>query len=236
MNIAIIIAGGTGSRTLQEVPKQFLCVDDKPIIIHTLEKFQNNENIEKIVVVALAGWEHVVEAYAKQFSLTKLTKVVSAGENRFLSIYNGVKLVQTFANDNDNVLIYDANRPMINNDIINDAIIKCEEFGCAGGALNSFDTLFSVDNESDGVVDIIDRNKVYRGMGPDTAKFGILLKEYDYYKEKEIYNYTTVEMLVKKGYKVAISKSSSKCIKITTAEDIEMFVALYESKKYKWLK
>ena len=81
MNIAIIIAGGSGKRTGQDVPKQFLTVNDKPIIVYTLENFQNNPLIDGIVAVCIDGWQHVLEAYTRQFCITKLIGIVTGGES-----------------------------------------------------------------------------------------------------------------------------------------------------------
>ena len=82
-NIAIIIAGGSGKRTGQDIPKQFLTINDKPIIIYTLENFERNDYIDDIIVVCIDGWEHVLEAYAKQFGITKLKHIVKGGEIRY---------------------------------------------------------------------------------------------------------------------------------------------------------
>ena len=81
MNIALIIAGGSGARMNQDIPKQFLTVNEKPVIIYTLEQFQKHPQIDKIAIVCIKGWESVLHAYAKQFNITKLTSVVTGGEN-----------------------------------------------------------------------------------------------------------------------------------------------------------
>ena len=90
MNIALIIAGGCGRRMGQDIPKQFICVKDKPIIIYTLEVFQKQKNIDKIVVSCLDGWQQFVQAYARQFQISKLEKIVVGGENGQNSIWNGL--------------------------------------------------------------------------------------------------------------------------------------------------
>ena len=82
MNIAIIIAGGSGKRMQQDIPKQFLNVDDKPVIVYTMEVFQNHPKIDGIIVVCVKGWKEVVKAYAKQFNITKLVDIVDGGECR----------------------------------------------------------------------------------------------------------------------------------------------------------
>lgn len=81
MNVALIIAGGTGARMRQEIPKQFLNVNDKPVVIYTLEAFQSHPDIDKIGVVCVDGWHDILKAYARQYRIDKLDWVVSGGEN-----------------------------------------------------------------------------------------------------------------------------------------------------------
>lgn len=90
MNIAIIVAGGKGQRMKQEVPKQFLNVNDKPVIVYTLEAFQKHPGIDEIGVVCLDGWDNILWAYAKQYNITKLQWIVPAGETGRKSIHNGI--------------------------------------------------------------------------------------------------------------------------------------------------
>ena len=90
MNIALIIAGGSGQRMGQDIPKQFINVADKPVIVYTLEAFQYHANIDLIAVVCIEGWEQVLWAYAKQFNITKLKHVILGGQNGQDSIRNGL--------------------------------------------------------------------------------------------------------------------------------------------------
>ena len=90
MNVGLLIAGGSGQRMNQDIPKQFLNVNDKPVIVYTLEAFQKHPNIEKICVVCIEGWEEVLRAYAKQFGITKLSWVVKGGSTGQESIKNGI--------------------------------------------------------------------------------------------------------------------------------------------------
>ena len=89
-NTALIIAGGSGERMGQDIPKQFLTVNEKPVIIYTLEAFQKHADIDEIAVVCLEGWEQVLRAYAKQFNISKLNDVIIGGANGQESIRNGV--------------------------------------------------------------------------------------------------------------------------------------------------
>ena len=113
MNIALIIAGGAGKRMHQDIPKQFLNVYDKPVIIYTLEAFQRHPQIDKIVVVCIDGWQQTLRAYCSQFGITKLDTIVSGGENGQDSIRSGIHEIAGHYDDNDLVLVHDAIRPMI---------------------------------------------------------------------------------------------------------------------------
>lgn len=131
MNIALVIAGGAGKRMNQDIPKQFLNVYDKPVIIYTLEAFQKHPQIDKIVVVCLDGWHEVLRAYCKQFSITKLDNIVSGGKNGQDSIRNGLYDIASRYDSNDLVLVHDSIRPFVSEKIISDNIETCQKYGNA---------------------------------------------------------------------------------------------------------
>ena len=131
-NIAMIIAGGIGARMHQDIPKQFINVKDKPVILYTLEAFQNHPNIDAIEVVCLEGWHDILRAYAKQFNITKLENIVVGGETGQDSIRNGLyDIAKRYNDDNDIVLIHDSIRPMVSSEIISDNIRVCRKYGNA---------------------------------------------------------------------------------------------------------
>ena len=101
MNIAIIIAGGSGNRMGQDIPKQFINVYDKPILIYTLEGFQNHPMVDAIEVVCIEGWENMVQAYANQFNITKLKWIIKGGGSAQESIRNGVYNLEGKINKDD---------------------------------------------------------------------------------------------------------------------------------------
>jgi 2-C-methyl-D-erythritol 4-phosphate cytidylyltransferase len=111
MITALLTAAGIGSRMGQDIPKQFLHVDNKPIIVYTLEVFQRDPNIDAIVVVTLESWVEVLRVYAKQFNITKLKTIVVGGETGQESIQNGIRAIIDFAGEDSTVLIHDGNRP-----------------------------------------------------------------------------------------------------------------------------
>ncbi len=236
MNIALVVAGGSGTRMGQDVPKQFLCVDNKPIIIYTLERICACRQIDKICVVCVKGWETVVEAYARQFNIDKLAEVTIGGDSRAVSIYNGLTALEGIANDEDIILITDANRPLITDRIIEDSIAKCMEYGAAVSVLPCYDAMYEA-REQTLVSRSLDRSVIYRGMGPETLRYKTAVSLLSEYIQKEDYNVSAImNMMLEKGLPVALSESSSKHIKLTTTEDIEIFKALLKAEKYDWLK
>ena len=131
MNIAIIIAGGSGQRMKQEIPKQFLNVNDKPIIIYTLEAFQSHPDIDEIGVVCIDGWHDILRAYARQYRISKLQWIVSGGANGQESIRHGVMEAERRYRETDILLIHDAIRPLVSHEIISDCIVQCQHYGSA---------------------------------------------------------------------------------------------------------
>ncbi|MDE5872374.1 MAG: 2-C-methyl-D-erythritol 4-phosphate cytidylyltransferase, partial [Lachnospiraceae bacterium] len=129
MNIAVIIAGGSGSRMGQDIPKQFINVYDKPVIVYTLESFERHDLVDAIEVVCIDGWHDILWAYAKQFNITKLKWVVSGGDSAQESIRNGVYNLKDKCDGSDNIIIHDGIRPLVDDEVLNDVIDKCNEYG-----------------------------------------------------------------------------------------------------------
>jgi len=237
MNIALIIAGGIGARMGQEIPKQFLNVHDKPIIIYTLEAFQNHPNVDEIEVVCLDGWHDILKAYARQFGITKLARVVSGGKNGQDSIRNGLFDIAQRHNGNDDiVLIHDAIRPMVSADIISDNIRVCKKYGnaitvvpCAAAMLKTFDSISSDEQVS--------RDNLKSTQTPQTFFLNEIVQVHKDALEKGITNsVASCTLNIEMGKKVFMSIGSEKNIKITTTEDIEIFTALLNAKRPDWLR
>ena len=130
-NIGLLIAGGSGNRMHQDIPKQFITVNERPVIVYTLEAFEKHPEINAITVVCIEGWEQVLWAYAKQFNITKLKYVIPGGKNGQDSIRNGVMELEKHFSPEDIVLIHDAIRPMVSAEIISDNIRVATEHGNA---------------------------------------------------------------------------------------------------------
>lgn len=236
MNIALIIAGGVGARMHQSIPKQFINVDDKPVIVYTMECFQNHPDIDEIVVVCVDGWHEILKAYAKQFNITKLTKVVPGGETGQASIRNGVYAIAEDHDDDDFVLIHDAIRPMLSTDIISDALVTARKYGnsvvtipCPEVMLYSEDGKTSTKN--------IDRDKLKRTQTPQTFHLGDLVKVHKKALEMGITTATaSASLFADMGYTIYFSQGSEKNLKLTTPDDIDIFKALLQAKRADWMK
>lgn len=150
-NIVLIIAGGVGARMSQDIPKQFINVYDKPVIVYTLETFQKHPEIDEIAVVCIEGWESVLWAYANQFNITKLKYVVPGGKNGQDSIRNGVYELEKHHDPEDIVLIHDAIRPMVSAEIISDCIRITQKCGNAITVIPCAEAMMQTE---DGVVSI----------------------------------------------------------------------------------
>lgn len=145
-NIALLIAGGSGNRMGQSIPKQFLTVNERPVIVYTLEAFQRHPEIDSIAVVCIDGWQSVLQAYANQFNITKLQYIVSGGKNGQDSIRNGVYELERHFKSDDIVLIHDAIRPMISADIISDCIRITKEKGNATTVIPCAEAMLKTEN------------------------------------------------------------------------------------------
>ena len=240
MNIAIIIAGGSGHRMGQDIPKQFINIFDKPVIIYTLEGFQRHPQIDIIEVVCIDGWHEVLWAYAHQFNITKLKWVVSGGNTGQESIRNGVFNLEGKAKDDDIVIIHDGIRPLVDESVLTDVIIKAQKYGNAVTSLPYNEQIFVVNPEDETTTkQYIPRETLRRVSTPQAYKFGRLDWGYHEAFEKEIGIYGssyTNTMMVELGETLHFAAGSDKNIKLTTKDDLEMFKGYLKKDKDNWLK
>jgi 2-C-methyl-D-erythritol 4-phosphate cytidylyltransferase len=236
MNIALLIAGGSGNRMHQNIPKQFLTVNERPVIVYTLEAFQNHPEIDEIAVVCIEGWETVLWAYANQFNITKLKYVVSGGKNGQDSIRNGVYELEKHHASDDIVLIHDAIRPMVSAEIISDCIRVTQECGNAITVIPCAEAMIQTE---DGEVSTgsYPRSRLKRTQTPQ----GFHLKDIcDLHREALEVGITnsvaSCTLMIEMGKEVYFSAGSEKNIKLTTVEDIDIFKALLAAKRSDWLK
>lgn len=240
MNIAAIIAGGSGHRMGQDIPKQFINVYDKPVLIYTLEGFQEHSQIDAIEVVCIDGWHDVLRAYAKQFNITKLKWIVSGGDSGQESIRNGVFHLEGKVSDDDIIVIHDGIRPLVDASVLTDVLLKAKEFGNAVTSMPYNEQIFIVNkNDETTTTQYIPRETLRRVSTPQAYRFNILDKRYHEAFEKKIGIYGssyTNTMMVELGETLHFASGSDKNIKLTTKDDLELFKAYLKADKDTWLK
>ena len=235
-NIGLIIAGGSGNRMHQDIPKQFITVNDRPVIAYTLEAFERHPEIDAIVVVCIAGWEQVLWAYSKQFNITKLQYIVPGGETGQASIRNGVYEVEKHFDQKDIVLIHDAIRPLVSSEIISDCIRVAREKGnaitvipCAEAMIQTKDGIVSTGNYP--------RDQLKRTQTPQAFSVEKICDLHRRALKKGITNsVASCTLMIEMGEHVYFSAGSEKNIKLTTVDDIDIFKALLAAKRSDWLK
>ena len=226
---AVIIAGGVGKRMGQDIPKQFINVDNKPILIYTLEAFERNPMVDEIYVVCLDGWHDVLRAYAKQWGVTKLKKILSGGASAQESIRNGVYALEGKAKKGDIVVIHDGIRPIVDEEVLSDVIVTAKEYGNGVTSMPYNEQIFVVNKEDETTTNqYIPRETLRRVSTPQAYEFEELDKAYHEAFKKEIGIYGssyTNTMMVELGKTLHFALGSDKNIKLTTEGDLEIFKA-----------
>ena len=240
MNIALVIAGGSGSRMGQDIPKQFVNVYDKPVIIYTLEGFQRHPEIDAIAVVCIAGWQDMLKAYARQFNISKLKWVVPGGASGQESIRNGVYALEGEVSLDDIVVIHDGVRPLLDSSVLSDVLKVCREHGNAVTSMPYNEQIFVKDGADPSITTkYIPRETLRRVSTPQAYRFGKLLSGYKkaFAEGIGIYgsSYTNT-MMVELGETLHFAAGSDRNIKLTTKDDLELFKAYLHADKSDWLK
>lgn len=238
MNIAVIIAGGKGSRMGQEIPKQFLNVYDKPVIIYTLEGFQRHGEIDGIAVVCLEGWSEMLWAYAKQFNIDKLRWVVNSGETAQESIRNGVFALREVCGPEDIVVIHDGIRPMVEDFVLTDVLATCRKYGNAVTSLPYNEQIF-VSGDGVSTTQYIPRDTLRRVSTPQAYRYDKLLWAYEKAFSEGIGIQASTyanTLMTDLGERLYFAAGSDKNIKLTTKDDFGLFKTYMKMEKDGWLK
>ena len=234
MNIALIIAGGSGTRMHQNIPKQFLTVNDRPVIVYTLEAFQRHPEIDAIAVVCIEGWEHVLKAYAAQYGIGKLRWVIPGGENGQASIRNGVFELERSCAAEDLVLVHDAIRPLVSAEIISDCILTARRYGSAVATIPCAEAMLET-TDGETAMASYPRSQLRRTQTPQGFPLGRLCAYHRRALEKGITDsIASCTLAIELGEEIHFSAGSEKNIKLTTVEDIDIFKALLSADKPDW--
>jgi len=235
MNYVIIIAGGVGSRLGAKIPKQFVEVLGKPVIAYTMEHFQNHSEIDAIELVCVDGYQEHLKSIADKYGIAKVIKIVKGGSEYERSIMNGVAGLEGIAKPDDVVMIHWAASPFLSEEIISDNIRVCKEKGNAISA--SYSYLLYGSNDGDCAKRAINRESFMTLSAPQSFLYSVITELYKQVEEKNMFetvdeHHTTVFM-AELGIPLYFSKGSHTNIKITTKEDIDLFLGYQLAKKYR---
>ena len=233
MNYAVIIAGGIGSRMGAPVPKQFVEVLGKPVIAYTMEHFQNHPDIDAIELVCVDGYQEHLHKIANKYGITKVLKIVKGGSEYERSIMNGVAGLEGIAKPDDLVIIHWAASPFLSEEIITDNIRVCKEKGNAITA--SYSYLLYGTNDGDCAMKSINRETFMTLAAPQSFKYKVITDVYKQVEEKHMFDYVeahTPAFMAELGIPIFFSKGSHANIKITTKEDLDLFLGYLLAKKY----
>ena len=236
MNIAMILAGGIGTRFGTDIPKQFIKVNEKPVLIYTIENFQNNRNVDTIEIVAHKDWLQECKELVKEYDLSKVKWFTTGGSTFQDSVINGMEHLKGKAGYEDIILISFGVSPYTTDEIIDDSIRVCKKYGNAIAAEDMVLSTCIMDDEISSTQNIL-RETLKGFSNPWTFKFGDLCDTYETAKKQGILDKVephTTSVYFELGKRLFFSKTNRKNFKITTPEDLEIFeglVLLEESKK-----
>ena len=215
MNVPVILAGGVGSRIGADRPKQFIEILGKPILVYTIEAFQNHPDIDAIEVVCIESHIDYLQSLVEKYNLSKVKWITPGGEDFQHSVINGINNLKGKLDDDDIVLVHYGASPFVSEDVITDAIRVCKDKGNSSHAMSSLLLLGS--NDGDKSTTWIDRDKVVIFNAPQCFKFSYVTQLYDEAIEKglieKVEPHTTTLMYLM-GREIYFSKGSQTNIKI----------------------
>lgn len=215
---AIIPAGGKGTRINSDLPKQYLTFHNKELIAYTIDVFQSNNSIDEIIIAAQKDFFNLLYTIKEKYQFTKISKIIEGGSERQFSVFNAIKSIK--ADDDDIVLVHDAVRPLLPQNILEKSIQTAVEFGSSVVAIKAKDTLIKGNNF---IEEYVDRNEIYYVQTPQVFKYKIFLSAMKKAEEDNFLG-TDESMVVRHaGYSIKIVEGSSLNFKITTEDDIKLF-------------
>ncbi|AWZ49469.1 2-C-methyl-D-erythritol 4-phosphate cytidylyltransferase [Clostridiaceae bacterium 14S0207] len=220
MNIAIILAGGSGTRMGSDIPKQFIDIYGKPLIIHTIEAFDINPNIDYIAVICKNEFKEDLTIWIRKYGISKVRWIVDGGNTRQESVYNGINQLSDFCSNQDIVVIHDAARPLISQRIINENIESAKINKAVDTVIPTTDTIIrSIDGSV--IEEVPVRRELYLGQTPQSFEYALIKKAHEEAKKENNLNATDdCQLVLKIGNKVSLVKGDKLNFKVTTFEDL----------------
>ncbi len=228
LNYALILAGGIGTRIGNNKPKQFLKIGTEPILVFSIRSFENSPLISKILLVIEKNWIEYTYGILRKYKFKKILDIIKGGERRQDSSYIGVSYLGEHLNDNDILLIHDASRPFISQDIIKKIIKATEKFGAAVPVLPIKSTILKM-NKDNFVGEAPDRKYLFLAQTPQTFRFSSIYECHRRAKKLHLFFTDDVSLLINFGYKVKTIPGDEKNIKITTGFDLNIAKKIYKN-------
>ena len=224
MAVAVILSGGSGVRLGGDVPKQYLKVGGKPVIGYCLDTFQQVPEIAGIYVVADPAWRKEILEYTRKGHIGKFAGFADAGASRQHSILNGLRRVrEAGADDRTEVIIHDAARPCVTEEIIRDCIRVLAEYDCSMPVIPVKDTVYLSDDGKE-ITGLLNRDRVRAGQAPEGCHLGSYLAVNEQLADEELGAVRgTSAIAFEKGLTVGLFPGSEQNYKITTGRDLEQF-------------
>ncbi|MBZ9609368.1 2-C-methyl-D-erythritol 4-phosphate cytidylyltransferase [Clostridium estertheticum] len=232
MNIAIILAGGKGTRMgIVDQPKQFIDIYGKPIVVHTIEAFDIHEQIDAIAVVCLKEWHEDIKIWTRKFELNKVKWIVDGGETRQESVLAGLKAIEEDVTSDDIVVIHDAARPLISHRIIGDNIEGAKEYGAVDTVIPATDTIIQSSDDST-ISSIPVRKELYLGQTPQSFKYSTIMDAHKSAAKSKLQDSTDdCRVVLNYGEKVHLVNGDKLNFKITTMEDLLLLKSIIKMSK-----
>lgn len=230
-NVAIILAGGVGQRMGTSIPKQFLELRGKPIIVHTIENFEKNPQVDYVLIVCNPEWKDYMNDLITRFSLKKVKWLVNGGNTSHDSTRNGLFHLRDILDPDDFVIIHDAARPILPQRAIDDMLEIAHREGNASLAIPCYETVIRTDDQKSGIEEL-DRNTLMRVQTPQAYRYSMILPLYDRAEKDGIHDFVYADLVaIYYGERVFFSRGFVNNIKITRPEDLPLCESLMEFKE-----
>lgn len=225
-NYVVLLAGGVGKRMGADIPKQFMKVNGKPIIAYSIENFQRNEQIEKIVVVCVKNWIDYLMEIIQEYNLTKVEWIIEGGNTGHDSIRNGVFFLKDKIEPSDYIIVHDAVRPILPQKAIDEVLRVAHDKGNASSSIECHPPIVYTEDFESGITDV-DRDHVMLTASPQAYQYSLALKCYEKAEIEDKHGFIfTSSLLIHYEERVYFAKGTTCNIKITRKEDLALFEAL----------
>ena len=225
MNIAILLAAGSGERMNMDISKQFIPVNDVPLFMYSTKVFNENKNIDSIIIVTKMEDIHKVEDYCKEYNINKLSAVIPGGKTRQESVFNALNYLHERIEDDDVVLIHDTARPLVTSEIIDRNVNALKHCDAVETAIQATDTIVKSKNGLS-INEIENREMIYQVQTPQSFKYSFIYQAHLKAREEKMMVTDDASLIIAMNHPVQIVEGYKNNFKITTPEDLEILKAL----------